>query len=88
MGKTYHRKEIDMETVFIGIIEHKFGRNVYVHKTEKGLNNEIDEYIKENWDKESLGKIPSTSKERIAKYFSNIDVHGESIEILKEKVDD
>ena len=73
--------------VLIGTITHEYGSVTYIGKDEKELNEKIDEYVKEKWEKDKekfhRGNMPLNIEERIDKYFDSCleEIHISETEI-------
>jgi len=80
--------------VYTAVVEHGEGHNLYIHKTAKGRDKALDEYIQENWDQEMDGvEMPKgddwvTMTERYDLYVGNLDGHGESIYVEDYELED
>lgn len=58
------------ETVWVLMIEHRYGFNHYVNKTKEGMLSALEEYCREWWDElEIEDEIPSDRVELIEMYF-------------------
>jgi hypothetical protein len=62
------------ETVWVLVIDHRYGYNHYVNKTNEGMLNALAEYCREWWSDLDLneGSMPSDRGELIDKYFENV----------------
>lgn len=67
-----------MDTVWVLIIEHRHGSNIYVNKTKDGAAGELFSYVSEWWDEvrgrgrwgvNDPGDIPADRDEAIETYF-------------------
>lgn len=47
-------------SVFVGVVEHRYGTNFYASKTWAGLRRQVAEYCREYWSavRNTVGKIP------------------------------
>jgi len=81
------------EIVHVGIIVHKYGRNIYIHKTMDGLNKALDEYIREEWNETMLGRMPEgdskkAMNERYAIYEGAFEQHEESFDVSCQEIEE
>lgn len=74
--KTNKMKEI----IYIGIIEHRHGTNVYASKTQQGLNKQLAQYCTDNWnDHLNSIKMPENNAAITEMYFDEVTESGEEI---------
>ena len=60
--------------IYIATIEHKHGTNTYAARSESGLFEAIDEYVREWWDDEMADEImPNNLQDRIDAYFEDTE---------------
>lgn len=59
-----------MKKVYVLVIEHRHGEDLYVCRTTRGARKRLDAYVREWWDYE-MGSfsMPATESERIEEYF-------------------
>jgi len=63
-----------MRLVYVTSIEHKYGTNIYVNKTEEGARTEIEDYVIENWDSEMpKGQLIQVSENAVEDYFNEVE---------------
>lgn len=80
--------------VHTAVIEHSEGHNLYIHKTAKGRDKALDEYIQENWSEEMEGiEMPEgdtkeAMNQRYDMYVDNMDGHGESIYVDQQELEE
>jgi hypothetical protein len=56
--------------IHLGIISHRHGDNFYLGVDEKDLDDQIYDYVKENWEQEMEDeKIPEDEDEAMERYF-------------------
>ena len=62
------------ETVWVLVIEHRYGFNHYVNKTKEGMLSTLASYCEEWWDEldPEVGLLPSEQQEVIDVYFDHI----------------
>lgn len=81
------------KTIFVGVIEHHHGINIYADETREGLTAQVHQYIRENWEDEitsrdsipeepPLEQCPENAGEAIKAYFETYaDLHEECLTI-------
>lgn len=84
---------VKTKTIFVGVIEHGSGVNIYADETEDGLKAQIHGYIRENWEDEITSRdsipeepppeqCPVDAGEAIKVYFETYaDLHEECLTI-------
>lgn len=60
--------------IHVLVITHKYGSNVYTHKTYEGLKRTLYEYVKEWWQEYyEIDLMPKDRDKAIEYYFENND---------------
>ena len=78
-----------MESIWLGLVHHRHGINTYAGRTREALNEELYEYIVENWDElngaEDFPKNPpENAEEAIQLYFNEgMEYHREYVDIVE-----
>jgi hypothetical protein len=67
--------------VFVLVIEHRHGRNVYAAATRNLAKNLLFAYVEDWWSQECKGSMPSRPGRAIKAYFDRVD--DESWEIIE-----
>jgi hypothetical protein len=49
-----HPPEFDFEVVYVGLVEHKHGTNIYAGKTEEAVWDQIAAFCREWWEEEGI----------------------------------
>lgn len=55
--------------VYVLKIEHRHGNNISIFSSDVKAKESLFLYVKDNWDKDFLGKIPRKKDKAIDKYF-------------------
>jgi hypothetical protein len=59
--------------VYVLVIEHRHGDDLYVCRTQRSARTRLDEYVREWWDHEMPDrKMPKKRQERILEYFAEM----------------
>lgn len=63
--------------VWVAVINHKHGHDVFAAASEDGIRKEIHEYVKEQWKSEMPDdmQIPADREEAISAYFDYLQEH-------------
>lgn len=65
-------------TIWVLVIEHRYGFNHYANRTKEGMFETLADYIREWWDEhdylmDSFDEIPTDRQKLINAYFENVD---------------
>jgi hypothetical protein len=55
--------------IYIARISHKYGTDLYPGVTEADVDKDVQEYVRENWDKNDHGEMPDDPAKAVDAYF-------------------
>lgn len=85
MSKTAKTKKL---TVYMALVEHRHGHNLYAGGTELELLNKLHEYVSDSWNEFMEGKpMPKSKRQAIDQYFEASRDFGHQGEFLTEADD-
>ena len=69
--------------VWVAVVSHKYGNNIYASKTHAGAMKQVYEYVEEWWTDifGSESPIPKDSEEAVYAYFEHFEDMSESYEV-------
>lgn len=61
--------------IWIAVIEHRHGHNVYAARTKAKITNDLYDYVKQWWESEIPEEMPVklSKKEAVDKYFEMVE---------------